>query len=173
MLETVMVNLKVLCSLLDHVSGGDVAELVAKLVTMDELDTIVDTFGAVSVKVKKITIDDTRNQDGGNVGVTEVTNDNEGESVDSGVVGDISDVVTVVGDVVGDQVGVDDVTLIHKRNSNNEAYNSMGSSYNNMLQSLAGIPNGGETVHILSQLSPVNKMDCSDETIKCCEDLTK
>merc|ERR1719319_477671 len=51
-----MIDLKVVRSLLEHVSGGDVAGLLSKIVTSSELDKLVDVVGATEVKNE--TIDD-------------------------------------------------------------------------------------------------------------------
>merc|ERR1719319_1267257 len=51
-----MIDLKVVRSLLEHVSGGDVAGLLSKIVTSSELDKLVDIVGATEVKNE--TIDD-------------------------------------------------------------------------------------------------------------------
>jgi len=50
------IDLKVVRSLLEHVSGGDVAGLLSKIVTSSELDKLVDIVGATEVKNE--TIDD-------------------------------------------------------------------------------------------------------------------
>ena len=54
MLGTGKINLKVLRSLLDHISGGDIPGLLAKLVTVEELDIVVETVSAVNVKQESI-----------------------------------------------------------------------------------------------------------------------